>query len=373
MQIAALKEKYSDENRVSLTPDTVKLFQRLNLDVIIEDGAGVNSGYPNELYLENGAKIVSRKECLNADVCLCVKMPEENDLNALKNKAVLVGILNPYENKKYFNSLNNKKITACCMELIPRISRAQSMDVLSSQANLAGYRSVIDAAEQFGKAFPMMMTAAGRVNPAKVMVLGVGVAGLQAIATAKRLGAVVSATDVRSATKEQVESLGGKFIMVEEQEVSNSETAGGYAKEMSEDYKKKQSKLIAETIAKQDIVICTALIPGKTAPILISQEMVESMVPGSVVVDLAVEAGGNCPLSQLGKIIDHNGVKILGYANVPGRVAKDASALYSKNIFNFLSLIVNKDENKIDLNWEDEIVNSVILTHDGSVRLEQFK
>ena len=373
MQIAGLKEIQSDENRVSLTPDSVKLFQRLNLDVIIEDGAGFNSGYPNELYQENGAKIVSRKECLNADICLCVKIPEENDLNALKNEAVLIGILNPYENKKYFDNLNNKKIISCCMELIPRISRAQSMDVLSSQANLAGYRSVIDAAEQFGKAFPMMMTAAGRVNPAKVMVLGVGVAGLQAIATAKRLGAVVSATDVRSTTKEQVESLGGKFIMVEEEEISNSETAGGYAKEMSEDYKKKQSILISETIAKQDIVICTALIPGKTAPTLISQKMVESMVPGSVVVDLAVEAGGNCPLSELGKIINHKGVKILGYANVPGRVAKDASALYSKNIFNFLNLIVNKDENRINLNWEDEIVNAVILTNDGSVRLEQFK
>ena len=246
------------------------------------------------------------------------------------------------------------------------------MDVLSSQANLAGYRSVIDAAEQFGKAFPMMMTAAGRVNPAKVMVLGVGVAGLQAIATAKRLGAVVSATDVRSATKEQVESLGGKFIMVEDEESSNAETEGGYAKEMSEEYKQKQAKLIAETIAKQDIVICTALIPGKKAPVLISQEMVESMASGSVVVDLAVEAGGNCPLSKEGEVVDHGGVKIVGYANVPGRVAKDASALYAKNIFNFLSLIINKDDKKINFNWEDEIVNAVTLTHEGKLRLEQF-
>tara|TARA_B100001123_G_scaffold302879_1_gene338100 strand:- start:1111 stop:1890 length:780 start_codon:yes stop_codon:yes gene_type:complete len=258
------------------------------------------------------------------------------------------------------------------MELIPRISRAQSMDVLSSQANLAGYRSVIDAAEQFGKAFPMMMTAAGRVNPAKVMVLGVGVAGLQAIATAKRLGAVVSATDVRSATKEQVESLGGKFVMVEDEESTNAETEGGYAKEMSEEYKQKQAKLIAETIAKQDIVICTALIPGKNAPILISQEMVESMSSGSVVVDLAVEAGGNCPLSKEGQVVDHKGVKIVGYANVPGRVAKDASALYAKNIFNFLSLIINKDDKKINFNWEDEIVNAVTLTYEGKLRLEQF-
>ena len=372
MQIAALKENNKNENRVSITPDTVKLLQRLNLEVLIEDGAGFNSGYPNGLYTENGAKIVSRKECLNADICLCVKMPDEDDINALKDNAVLIGILDPYENKKYINPLNNKKIVSCCMELIPRISRAQSMDVLSSQANLAGYRSVIDAAEQFGKAFPLMMTAAGRVNPAKVMVLGVGVAGLQAIATAKRLGAVVSATDVRSATKEQVESLGGKFIMVEE-ENSDSETSGGYAKEMTEDYKNKQAKLIAETIAKQDIVICTALIPGKTAPTLISQEMVETMASGSIVVDLAVEAGGNCPLSKLGQVVDHQGVKILGYANVPGRVAKDASALYSKNIFNFLSLIVNKDNNDIKLNLEDDIIKSVVLTENGLLRLEQFK
>ena len=372
MQIAALKEDYKNENRVSITPETVKLLQRLNLEVLIEDGAGFNSGYPNELYSENGAKIVSRQRCLNADICLCVRMLEEVDLNSLKDKAVLIGILDPYENKKYINALNSKKIISCCMELIPRISRAQSMDVLSSQANLAGYRSVIDAAEQFGKAFPMMMTAAGRINPAKVMVLGVGVAGLQAIATAKRLGAVVSATDVRSATKEQVESLGGKFIMIEEED-SDSETAGVYAKEMSDDYKNKQSKLIGETIAKQDIVICTALIPGKTAPTLISQKMVETMASGSVVVDLAVEAGGNCPLSKLGQVVDHHGVKILGYANVPGRVAKDASALYSKNIFNFLSLIVDKDKNEIKLDWEDEIVNAVVLTQDGLLRLEQFK
>ena len=372
MQISALKENFNNENRVALTPDTIKLFQRLGLEVLIEDGAGNNSGYPNDLYEANGAKIVSRDQCLKANICLCVKIPNDNDLQQLNENTVLIGILNPYENKKYFNTLNEKKIISCCMELIPRISRAQSMDVLSSQANLAGYRSVIDAAEQFGKAFPMMMTAAGRVNPAKVMVLGVGVAGLQAIATAKRLGAVVSATDVRSATKEQVESLGGKFIMVEDEETTNAETEGGYAKEMSNEYKQKQAKLIAETIAKQDIVICTALIPGKKAPVLISQEMVESMASGSVVVDLAVEAGGNCPLSKEGEVVDHGGVKIVGYANVPGRVAKDASALYAKNIFNFLSLIINKDDKKINFNWEDEIVNAVTLTHEGKLRLEQF-
>ena len=372
MKISALKENFNNENRVALTPDVIKLFQRLGLEVLIEDFAGNNSGYPNELYKENGAKIVSRNECLKADICLCVKMPNEEDLNKLNENTVLIGILNPYENKKYFNTLNNKKIISCCMELIPRISRAQSMDVLSSQANLAGYRSVIDAAEQFGKAFPMMMTAAGRVNPAKVMVLGVGVAGLQAIATAKRLGAVVSATDIRAATKEQVESLGGKFIMVDDEESKEAETKGGYAKEMSENYKKKQAKLISDTVANQDIVICTALIPGKKAPTLISEDMVDSMASGSVLVDLAVESGGNCPLSKAGEIVHHNGVKILGYTNVPGRVAKDASALYAKNIFNFLNLIVNKDSKDITLNWDDEIVSSVILTHDGNLRLDQF-
>ena len=336
MILSALKETSLIETRVALSPDSVKLFLRLGFDIILEEGAGLKSGYLDKSYLDVGAKIVKRAECLKADVCLCVRMPNIEDLKNLRQNSVLIGILNPYENKKYFENLNNNNITSCCMELIPRISRAQSMDVLSSQANLSGYRSVIDAAEQFGKAFPMMMTAAGRVNPAKVMILGVGVAGLQAIATAKRLGAVVSATDVRSATKEQVESLGGKFIMVEDEESKNAETNTGYAKEMSDEYKKKQAQLIAETIAKQDIVISTALIPGKKAPILVTAEMIASMNPGSVVVDLAVEAGGNCPLSKINEIVEYNGVKIVGYANMPGKVAKDASALYAKNIYNLL-------------------------------------
>ena len=247
------------------------------------------------------------------------------------------------------------------------------MDGLSSQANLAGYKAVIDAAEKFKKAFPMMMTAAGRVNPAKVMILGVGVAGLQAIATAKRLGAVVSATDVRSATKEQVESLGAKFIMVEDEESKQSETSGGYAKEMSKEYKEKQALLIAETISKQDIIICTALIPGKKAPILVTEKMVESMANGSIIVDLAVESGGNCPLSKIGEIVNHKGVQILGYTNVPGRVAKDASSLYAKNIINFLNILINQDEKKIKIDWNDEIINSVILSHEGDIKLENFK
>ena len=373
MQISAIKELNQDEKRVSISPDSVKLFQRLGLEVIVQEGAGLQSGYIDSNYENEGAKIVNRDVCLNADICLCVKIPDINDIKKMKSNSLLIGLLNPYNNRNYFEVLKNQKITACCMELIPRISRAQSMDVLSSQANLAGYRSVIDSADQFGKAFPMMMTAAGRVNPAKLMVLGVGVAGLQAIATAKRLGAVVSATDVRSATKEQVESLGGKFIMVEDEESNKSETQGGYAKEMSEEYKKKQADLIADTISKQDIVICTALIPGKKAPTLITKEMVESMLPGSVVVDLAVEEGGNCPLSKINEIVIHKGVKILGYANFPGRVAKDASALYSKNIYNFLNLLINKDEKNINLDWSDEIVSSVVLSFNGSIKLEKFK
>ena len=372
MQISIIREENKNEQRVSSTPDVIKLLQRLGAEVLVERDAGELSGYSNTLYESSGAKIVDRSVCLQSDICLCVRMPSQKDINQMKNGSILIGILNPYENKNYFNDLNNNNITSCCMELIPRISRAQSMDVLSSQANLAGYKAVIDAAEKFGKAFPMMMTAAGRINPAKVMILGVGVAGLQAIATAKRLGAVVSATDVRSATKEQVESLGGKFIMIEDNESKEAETSGGYAKEMSQEYKKKQAILISETISKQDIVICTALIPGKTAPILISEEMVNSMARGSIIVDLAVESGGNCPLSRVNEIVQHNGVKIIGYANVPGRVAKDASSLYAKNILNFLTLMISNEEKKINIDWDDEIINSVVLTHDGQVKLNKF-
>ena len=373
MQVSIIKEINPHEQRVAASPESVKLLQRLGAKVLIENGAGNLSGFVDESFQSVGARIVNRSECLKADVCLCVQMPTKTDIEQMNNNTILVGLLNPYENKDSFTNLIRNKITACCMELIPRISRAQSMDVLSSQANLSGYRSVIDAAAQFGKAFPMMMTAAGRINPAKVMVLGVGVAGLQAIATAKRLGAVVSATDVRITTKEQVESLGAKFIMVEDEESQNAETSGGYAKEMSEEYKKKQSQLIAETISKQDIVICTALVPGKPAPVLVSEEMVNTMAPGSIIVDLAVEAGGNCHLSKLDEIVIHNSVKIIGYANVPGRVAKDASALYAKNIINFLSLFIKKDEKEIDIDWSDEIIKEVVLTHNGDLKLEAFK
>ena len=373
MQISILKEKDINEQRVASTPESIKLLERFGAEVLLETGAGNLSGYDDESYTLTGAKIVNRLECLKADICLCVRMPSQEDISKMKSNTILIGLLNPYENKKHFEGLKKNKITSCCMELIPRISRAQSMDVLSSQANLAGYKAVIDSAEKFNKAFPMMMTAAGRINPAKVMILGVGVAGLQAIATAKRLGAVVSATDVRRATKEQVESLGGKFIMVEDEESKQAETSGGYAKEMSEEYKLKQARLIADTISKQDIVICTALIPGKKAPILVTEQMVESMAKGSIIVDLAVEAGGNCPLSKIGEVVNHKGVIIIGYTNVPGRVAKDASSLYAKNITNFLNILIDKEDKKINIDWNDEIISSVILSHQGDIKLKKFK
>ena len=374
MLISILKEISSNETRVASTPDSVRLLIRFGAEIIVEKDAGFRSGYLNEEYLSAGAKIVERSECLHqGDICLTVRMPSVKDIYKLKTGCILIGMLNPYQNKNLFHELNKQKITSCCLELLPRISRAQNMDVLSSQSNLAGYRSVIDAAEQFSKAFPMMMTAAGRINPAKVMVLGVGVAGLQAIATARRLGAVVCATDVRLATKEQVESLGAKFIMVEDEESKQAETSAGYAKEMSDEYKNKQFQLLVKTISKQDIVICTALIPGKSAPVLITPEMIETMTPGSVIVDLAVEAGGNCTLSKVGEIVSYKGVKILGYDNVPGRVAKDASSLYAKNIVNFLTLIIGNKDQKIIIDWEDEIINAVVFTHDGNLKLEQFK
>jgi NAD(P) transhydrogenase subunit alpha len=374
MKIVSVSEDKKIERRIAITPDIAKKYVDLGFKVSIVENYGEHLGFKDNEYKELGVKISKdTNEVINGgDVIVQLGLPSDDKVSLIRENQTLIGILNPYENKSYFNDLNKNNITSCCMELIPRISRAQSMDVLSSQANLAGYKAVIDAAAKFGKAFPMMMTAAGRINPAKVMILGVGVSGLQAIATAKRLGAVVSATDVRSATKEQVESLGGKFIMVEDEESKEAETSGGYAKEMSDEYKKKQEILIAETVSKQDIVICTALIPGRPAPVLITEVMVNSMTKGSVVVDLAVEAGGNCPLSKVGEIIDHKGVKIIGYANVPGRVAKDASSLYARNIANFLTLMINKEEKKININLDDEIINAVVLTYNGKIKLENF-
>ncbi len=290
----------------------------------------------------------------------------------MKKDALLVGLLAPYGDKVKLETIAKTDAIAIAMELVPRITRAQAMDVLSSQSNLAGYKAVLEATAVYSRAFPMMMTAAGTVPPARVFVMGAGVAGLQAIATARRLGAIVSATDVRPAAKEQVQSLGASFVMVESDETKQAETAGGYAKEMSDDFKQRQAKLVAETLVKQDIVITTALIPGRPAPVLITEEMVKSMKPGSVIVDMAVEQGGNCTLSKLGETVDVNGVKILGLRNIPSRIASDSSALYSRNLMNLLGIIVSKD-GAITLNMEDDIVKSTVLTRDGAVVHPNFK
>jgi NAD(P) transhydrogenase subunit alpha len=313
----------------------------------------------------------------DADVVLKVQRPMtesegRNEVGLIRSGALLIAMLNPYGARADLETYARSNITAMSMELMPRITRAQAMDVLSSQSNLAGYKAVLDAAEQFGRAFPMMMTAAGTVPPARVMVMGAGVAGLQAIATARRLGAIVSATDVRPVAREQVESLGATFVAVESEETKQAETSGGYAKEMSDDYKKRQAALIAETIKKQDIVICTALIPGRAAPNLVSEAMLKTMKPGSVIVDLAVEQGGNCALSEAGKIVEAYGIKIIGYRNMPSRIAVDASALYARNLMNFVSLISAKAEGKLTIDWNDEIVRAITLTHQGSIVHPQF-
>jgi len=375
MKIGSLSENKDLEKRISITPEIAKKYISLGLEVYLDLNYGSHLGFDDSQYKDIGVKVLADQNDIisNTDLLVQLNLLKDDKLLKIKENQTLIGVFNPYNNKEKIETLSKKKINIFSLELLPRITRAQSMDILSSQANLAGYKAVIESFANFKKAIPMMMTAAGTIPAAKVLVVGAGVAGLQAIATAKRMGAIVFATDVRMASKEQVESLGAKFIMVEDEESQNAETSGGYAKEMSEEYKKKQSQLIAETISKQDIVICTALIPGKPAPVLVSEEMINMMAPGSIVVDLAVEAGGNCPLSKLGEIVIHNSVKIIGHANVPGRVAKDASALYAKNIVNFLSLFIKKDEKKIDIDWNDEIIDAVVLTHNGVLKLEEFK
>lgn len=366
--IAVAKETANYEKRVAATPETVKKLIAQGAQVTVESGAGAASSFSDKSYSDAGATVAaSRADAVgNADMVLKVQAALE-DLDGLKTGAILVGQYAPYQNADLLAAAANKNIIALSMELVPRITRAQAMDVLSSQSNLSGYKAVLDAAEHFGRAFPMMMTAAGTIAPARVFVMGAGVAGLQAIATAKRLGAVVSATDVRPASKEQVESLGGTFIAVQDDEFKAAETAGGYAKEMSAEYKEKQAKLIEETIAKQDIVITTALIPGRPAPKLITAKMVESMKPGSVIVDLAVESGGNCELSESGQVVVKNNVTIVGHKNVPSRLATDASSLYARNILNLLGLMINKESKGLEINWDDEIIKGIALTKDGAV------
>jgi NAD(P) transhydrogenase subunit alpha len=372
MKIAIAKEVAAGEPRVAAVPDTVKKLKALGADIAIEPGAGIGSGVPDADYEAAGAAI-SADALKDADIILKVRRPEAAELGKYKRGALAIAIMDPYGNDAALKAMADAGVSAFAMELMPRITRAQVMDVLSSQANLAGYRAVIEAAEAFGRAFPMMMTAAGTIPAAKVFIMGVGVAGLQAIATARRLGAIVTATDVRPAVKEQVESLGAKFIAVEDEEFKQAETAGGYAKEMSKEYQAKQAALTAEHIKKQDIVITTALIPGRPAPRLVSSDMVKSMKPGSVLVDLAVERGGNVEGVKAGEVADVGGIKIVGYTNVPGRVAASASGLYAKNLFAFVETLVDKAAKAVAVKWDDELVKATALTKDGAVIHPNFQ
>jgi NAD(P) transhydrogenase subunit alpha len=372
MKIAVPAEVDSAEARVAASPETVKKFKALGADVAIEPGAGLKSGIRDADYEAAGATI-SPDAVADADVVLKVRRPTDAELTRYKRGAAVFAIMDPYGNEAALNAMAQAGVSAFAMELMPRITRAQVMDVLSSQANLAGYRAVIDATSEYGRALPMMMTAAGTVPAARIFIMGVGVAGLQAIATARRLGAVVTATDVRPATKEQVESLGAKFLAVEDEEFKNAQTAGGYAKEMSKEYQAKQAALVADHIKKQDIVITTALIPGRPAPVLVSAAMVASMRPGSVLVDLAVERGGNVEGAKPGEIVTVDGVKIVGHLNVPGRLAATSSSLYARNLYAFLEILVNKESKALAINWDDEIVKATALTRDGAVVHPNFQ
>jgi NAD(P) transhydrogenase subunit alpha len=366
MKIAVAAETGAGEPRVAAVPETVKKMIGMGAEVAVEPGAGLKSGILDADYAAAGATI-SADALASADIVLQVRRPEGRELSHLKKGAIVIAIMDPYGHDAALQAMAQAGIVSFAMELLPRITRAQVMDVLSSQANLAGYRAVIDAAAEFGRALPMMMTAAGTVPATRVFIMGAGVAGLQAIATARRLGAIVTATDVRPAAKEQVESLGAKFIAVEDEEFKAAETAAGYAKEMSKEYQAKQAALVAEHIKKQDIVITTALIPGRPAPRLISQEMVTSMRPGSVVVDLAVERGGNVEGVGADKVTEQNGVKVIGYSNMPGRIAATASNLYAKNLCAFLDVLIDKKTKTLAVNWDDEIVKATALTRDGAI------
>ena len=372
MKVAVAAEIDAGEPRVAATPETIKKMIGLGAEVAVEPGAGLKSGILDADYAATGAAVT--KDALDgADIVLKVRRPQVSELSRFKKGAIVIAIMDPFGQDDALRALADAGVIAFAMELLPRITRAQVMDVLSSQANLAGYRAVIDAAAEYGRALPMMMTAAGTVPATKAFIMGAGVAGLQAIATARRLGAVVTATDVRPAAKEQVESLGAKFIAVEDDEFRAAETAAGYAKEMSKEYQAKQAALIAEHIKKQDIVITTALIPGRPAPRLISQQMVASMRPGSVIVDLAVERGGNVEGVRADAVTEIGGVKIIGYANVPGRLAATASSLYAKNLYAFLEVLIDKKTKALAINWDDDIVKATALTRDGTIAHPHFK
>lgn len=381
MKVAILKEKQLHEGRVAASPDTVKKMKTLGLDVIIESGAGLDAVIPDQMFAQAGAEIAPdvANTLAQADIVLKVQRPlpaietTPDELKFIKRDAVLIGLLAPYQDPSSLKQYADAGITTFALELLPRITRAQSMDVLSSQANVAGYKAVLDAASHFGRSFPMMITAAGTIPPAHCFVMGAGVAGLQAIATAKRLGAVVSATDVRPAAKEEVMSLGAKFIAVEDEEFKQAQAKGGYAKQMSEEYKQKQAQLIKQTITKQDIVITTAAVFGKKAPILVTNEMIATMKPGSLLIDLAIEQGGNIEASEANQTVTtDNGVTILGYTNMPSRLAVAASSLYARNVLAFLTLLIDKETNKVTFNWDDELIKNTALTHNGRIIHSQF-
>ena len=376
MRIAVLSETDTAEPRVAAVPETVKKFKGLGAEVVVQSGAGLKAGVPDSEFEAAGATVAASAEeaARDADLVLKVRRPAPEELKLFKQGAAVVAIMDPYGNEAALQGMAEAGISAFAMELMPRITRAQVMDVLSSQANLAGYRAVVDGAAEYGRAMPMMMTAAGTVPAARVFVMGVGVAGLQAIATARRMGAVVTATDVRPATKEQVESLGAKFVAVEDDEFKQAETSGGYAKEMSAEYQEKQAELVKGHIAKQDIVITTALIPGRPAPKLVSEEMVASMKPGSVLIDLAVERGGNVAGAKAGEIVTTgNGVKIVGHLNVAGRLAATASSLYARNLYAFLETLIDKESKALAVKWDDELVKATNLTRDGQVVHASFQ
>jgi NAD(P) transhydrogenase subunit alpha len=385
MKIAVPKELWPGENRVALSPDVTKKLVASGCHVVVETGAGNTASLPDNLFVDAGAQIATSVAALydQADVVFKIRAPitpsdaaEINmpaELEYLPKNVAILAHVGALQSKKRCAELAAAQITTFAMELMPRITRAQSMDILSSQSNLAGYKAVIDAAACFGRAFPMMMTAAGTVPPARVLVFGAGVAGLQAIATAKRLGAVVYATDVRYAAKEQVESLGGKFIVVDEEEMKKSETSAGYAKEMSADFQKKQADAIAAELAKADIAICTALIPGRPAPQLISENMLQTMKPGAVVVDLAVETGGNCAGAVFDQVVEKHGVTIIGHGNMPARLAADASMLFAKNLYNFVVPMLDKESGTIQWNWDDELVQGTCITRDGHITQDRIR
>jgi NAD(P) transhydrogenase subunit alpha len=374
MKIAIVKERRPHETRVAATPETVKKLKALGAEITIEAGAGVAAAYTDQAYGEAGATIVpdAASAIAAGDIVFKIQRPmsaEEglDELGLLRQGQTLMSPLGALTNKDLVQALASRGVTSFALELIPRITRAQSMDILSSQANLAGYKAVLLAANNYGRIFPQMMTPGGTLAPSRSFIMGVGVAGLQAIATARRLGSIVTATDVRPATKEQVQSLGAKFVAVEDEEFKAAETAGGYAKQMSPEYQAKQAALVAEHIKMQDIVITTALIPGRKAPVLVSEEMVKTMKPGSVIVDMAVEQGGNCPLSEFGKVVEKHGVKIVGPANLPGELATDASALFSRNLLNFITPMVDKETRALTINLEDEVVKGTLVTRDGQI------